>query len=477
MSNHLRLLTPLVFLATLAPIAGFGADLSQAYIDSVDNDPVLGAAREGYDASREVVPQSRSQLLPNVFVAAQGSENKRDQPGSRTVDTDPGSPSFGELVPVGSTNFREHGWQAQLIQPLFDAEAWFTYKGSLARREQAASDFEATEDELIVRVAAAYLDVLRAQALLESTQAEEAAVKRQLEQIQQRFDVGLVAITDVLESTAAFDLAQVRRIQAEGDHDIFFETLATLTGVKYQELARLSEELPVINPEPVDVEQWVATALEENPLVDSAKQQLAAAEQELKARISGHLPTIDAEVTYNSFTTHGNAFFGDKTELSTYGLRLQMPIYQGGFTSSRVREARSRSMEAREFLRGRELVVERDTRNLLMRVVTDVQRVRARLRAIRSSESALEAIETGYEVGTRNIVDVLDAQRVLFGSQFDYADSRYNYVLNLLLLKQTAGTLAEQDIDDLNAFSDMSNPVERLTTLSRYQGGAPTSVN
>lgn len=464
--------TARVMLAAAAFCASISqaADLTQAYKDSVDNDPVLGAAKDGYDATSELVPQTRSSLLPNVVVNAQGTENRRTLPGSRVVDTDPNSPTFGQQIPPGTTKFREHGWQAQLIQPLFDAEAWFVYKSSLARRDQAAYDFAATEQDLIVRVASAYLDVLRAEALLESTEAEEAAVKRQLEQVQQRFDVGLVAITDVLESTAAYDLAQVRRIQAQGDHDIFFETLATLTGVNYQEVERFSATLPIINPEPLDADQWVSTALDENYTVRAAQERLAAANQELKARISGHLPTVDAQVSYNSFVTHGSNFLGQKSELGTVGLRVQMPIYQGGFTSSRVREARSRTGEAREFLRGRQLVVERDTRNLLKAVTTDVVRVRARLRAIRSSESALEAIETGYEVGTRNIVDVLEAQRILYASQFDYAESRYNYVLNLLRLKQTAGTLTAKDIDDLNTFSDPNNPVERQVTLSQHLG-------
>jgi outer membrane protein len=152
---------------------------------------------------------------------------------------------------------------------------------------------------------------------------------------------------------------------------------------------------------------------------------------------------------------------------------MQLPIYQGGFVSSRVREARSRAGEAREFLRGRELVVSRDTRNLLQAVTTDVARVKARLRAIRSTESALEAIQTGYEVGTRNIVDVLEAQQRLFLSQFDYADSRYNYVLDLMRLKQTAGTLTPKDIEQVNTFSDMSRPVQRRATLIR-QGSPPT---
>jgi outer membrane protein len=469
-----KYLSVLLAACLLSASLSHAADLSQAYSDSLDNDPVLGAAKQGFDARREVVPQSRSSLLPNISMSGLASENDRNLPGSRTVDSDPSSPTFGQLVPAGSTTFREHGWQAQLIQPLFDAEAWFTYKSSQARREQAEYDFQFTEQELIVRVAAAYLDVLRAQALVESTEADEAAVKRQLEQVQQRFDVGLVAITDVLESTAALDLAEVRRIQADGDLDIFFETLSTLTGVNYPELARLSDRLPIINPEPLDESQWVATALAENLEVRSAQEQLAAADQELRARLSGHLPTLDAQVSYNSFTTHGSAFLGGKSETEVYALRMLLPIYQGGFVSSRVREARARRGEAREFLRGRELVVSRDTRNLLQAVTTDVARVKARLRAIRSTESALEAIQTGYEVGTRNIVDVLEAQQRLFLSQFDYADSRYKYVLGLLQLKQTAGTLTPTDIEEVNSFADVTNPVQRRATLTRQGTTPPT---
>ncbi len=311
-----------------------------------------------------------------------------------------------------------------------------------------------------------YVDILRAQDLVESTRAEEAAVKRQLEQVQQRFDVGLVAITDVLEAKAAYDGTEVRRIQAEGDQSIFFETLRTLTGSSYAEIDRLGADLPIVDPEPIDPEQWVATALAENLTLMSAREQVEAAQRDLRARQSGHLPTVDALASYNHFDTEGISFLGNKINTTTYRLQVSLPIYQGGFTHSRAREARSRLLEAEERLREREWAVRRDTASLLRLVTTDVVRVASRIRAIRSAESALEATQTGYEVGTRNVVDVLLSQQRLYASQFDYADSRYRYVLDLMLLKQTAGVLVAADLAELNSFADATKPVTRIDRLT-----------
>jgi len=444
-------------------------DLSEVYQASKENDPILGAAHADYKARKQALPQARSFLLPNVVFSGQTSANRREFPVPPQLDQNPGSPTFGQLINIPGQDFNEHSWQAQLTQPLLNLELWFNYRSAKSRTVQAKWDYAASQQELIVRVAQAYLNVLRAQDLLESTQAEEAAVKRQLEQVQQRFDVGLVAITDVLDSTAVYDGAVVRRIQADGDHDIFFETLSTLSGISYESLDRLSEALPVVNPEPFDQEVWVSTALETNYTVQAARKQLKAAQQDVHARWSAHLPTVRASVTQNHFVTGGSSFLGGKTDQRTLALQLQVPIYQGGFTQSRTREARYRSDQARQLLANAELTVTRDTRNLWRSVATDVVRVEARLKAIKSAESALEATETGYEVGTRNIVDVLQAQQRLYASQFDYADSRYRYVLDLLLLKQTAGTLSEEDLSDLNLYADAKNPVVRLPSMRNYR--------
>jgi outer membrane protein len=443
-------------------------DLADAYADAKTHDPVLGAARAGLAATQQRVPQARAALLPNINIGGSSSWNERSFP-SPALDFTTGEPIrdpvTGRPLRAPDQNFNEHQWQAQLRQPVLNLESWFDYRSSQKGVESAEWGFASTEQQLIVRTVVAYLNVLRAEDLLDATEAAEAAVKRQLEQVQQRFDVGLVAITDVLEAQAAYDNAVVVRVQAAGDHDIVFEILRTLTGQPYTSVDRIAETLPIVDPSPSNEEEWVDTALSTNLNIRSANSQLQAAERTLRARRSGHLPTIEASVSTSHFVTGGSAFLGSKIDQDIYAVSINMPIYQGGFTSSRAREARSLAEQSRQLLLDQQLTVSRDTRNLFRAVATDVVRVKARLKAIASSESALEATETGYEVGTRNIVDVLQAQNRLYSSQFDYADSRYNYVTNFMLLKQTTGTLADADLQDLNKHADPNDTVEQLNSL------------
>ena len=447
-------------LAASLNAADDGASIEQLYAAAKANDPVLGAAKADYRARKQIVPQSRAALLPTISMGGSTSKNRRSFPGSR-LDLDPNSPSFGQIFTVPSQTSNSHGWNAQLRQPVFNAASWFNYRRAQALSVQAEHDLDNAERNLIVRVAAAYLNVLRAQARVEAARAEEQAVKRQLEQVQQRFDVGLVAITDVLESTAAYDAAVVRRIQADGDHDVFFETLKTITGVAHESVDSLDSALPIVDPEPDDEEAWVARAMNSNLTVLSARQSLTAAQRGHRAVRSAHLPTLSAAISHNYSATGGSGLVASQSEAQSYVLSAQIPIFQGG-AWSRSRESGHQVERARQVLQERESTVIRDTRNLFRAVSTDVVRVQARIRAIKSSESALEATQTGYEVGTRNIVDVLQAQQRLFLSQFDYADSRYNYVLDMLQLKLSAGSLAESDIGDLSDYTDPSNPVVRI---------------
>ncbi len=452
--------------ALMCAATAHAANVTNVYQAAVENDPVLGAAKQDYAAREQIVPQTRAALLPNIALNGSTSYNRLEFPGSTTVDTNPTSPTFGQLRGVPGDEFNQHSWQAQLVQPVIDVAAYYTYSSSKALKAQAAEDYAASEQDLIVRVVSAYLEVLRSQAALDSTSAEEAAVKRQQEQVQQRFDVGLVAITDVLDATAAYDDVVVRRIQAERDQGIRFETLYTLTGTSYQELDQISTSLPIVNPDSVDEDKWVAIGLANNPNVLAARQAEVAAQRDLRARQAGHLPTVDAIASYNDAVTGGPSFLGGKTKTRTYALQFSMPIYQGGFTTSRVREGRARLLQSQELLRDREWTVSRNIRNLLRAVTTDVIRVQARIKAIKSSTSALDATQTGYEVGTRNIVDVLQSQQRLYLSQFDYADSRYNYVRDLLLLKQVAGTLTAEDVARLNSYTDPQQPVKRLGAVT-----------
>jgi outer membrane protein len=445
----------LTLTATLTSAGAWSANLQEAYDAAKGYDPVVGAARAQLDANEEAIPQTRSLLLPNIGMSGNTSWNKREILGS-------GQPAL---------EYNDHGWGAGLSQPILDMESWYTHSSAKAGVAASRYNFESTEQNLIVRTIAAYLDVLRADSLVESARRAESATERQLEQVQQRFDVGLVAITDVLEAQSGHDNTVVVRVQAVGDQDIFFEVLRALTGQPFNEILDISESLPVINPEPGDVEEWVTTAMSTNWTVKSAEEQLIASNRTVRARRSGHLPTIDGTISYNHFVTGGvQSFFGGKTDSTVYGLRATLPIYQGGFINSRTKEAQALAERSRQQLADARLTISRDTRNIFRRVATDVVRVEARLKAIKSSESALEATETGYEVGTRNVVDVLRAQETFFRSLYDYADSRYNYMLSLILLKQQSGVLNEEDLTELNKFADPNTVISRITTLSLRSG-------
>ena len=436
-------------------------DLIDVFVAAKDNDAVIGAARASFQADKERLPQARSALLPTIIASANTTKTETTTPGVNTPQSR-----------VLEKGYNDNGWNAQLRQPVLNLSSWFGYNSAKAFVKSSSFALASQEQDLIVRVAEAYLNILRTRDRLDTTNAEVTAVKRQLEQVQQRFDVGLVAITDVLESQAAFDAALVRQIQSETDHYISFETLRTLTGRDYDSLATLSEQLPIVNPDPMDEESWVEAALRSNLGVRAAVEQLNAAKNDSRSRLSDYAPTVDATVTRTN-NHNGNPltqlFSPAETETTIYGLQVTLPIFQGGRTTSRMREGRARAEQAREQLLNQRRTVVRNTRSLYKSVTTDVVRVKARLQAIRSAQSALEATQTGYEVGTRNIVDVLQAQQRLFDSQFTYADSRYTYLLNLLRLKQQTGLLAQADLREMNGFMDNSAPVERIISMRESQ--------
>ncbi len=452
-----RLVTRVLAVAALVP-AGIATatTISDIYADALKADPVLAAARASTASRRETVVQSRSALLPQVTASARMLR-------TTTSYVDPVLDFETQELAIPPDEERTgRGWGAELNQPVLNMQSWFGYRGAQALAKQADWELSATDQALITRVADAYLNVLRGEAALESVVAAEQAIHRQLEQVQQRFDVGLVAITDVLEAKAEYDNAVVNRIQAEGNHDSYFEGLRTLTGRPYKEVDQLDESLPIINPEPGNEQEWVQAALAGNYRIQAARQALTAAERQLAAQLSAHLPTITASASYGTNIAGGGRqaiFGGNETNSVTYSLNLNLPLFSGLRTQSNVKQARYDVEQVRQQLIERELTVARDTRNLFRAVLTEVVRVRARAEAIKSAESALEATQTGYEVGTRNIVEVLQAQRRLFQSQFDYATSRYDYVNNLLRLKETAGALDASDIAELNNYMDGDRPV------------------
>ena len=439
-------------------------DLGVVLTDALKNDPKIGAARAGFLARNEIVPQSRAALLPQISLSGSREDDQRRQ---------------NPTGKVFEFYFDQHSWQAELRQPILAVTKYYNLRTAEAQRDAARYDLSSAEQDLLLRVADAYFNVLRAQDQLDSTKAEETAVKRQLEQVQQRFDVGLVAITDVLDAQAVHDNSVVRRIQADSNLDIFFENLHALAGINYDSIDKLSAKLPVIYPEPRDEDQWVNEALASNTAIKSAQESLLAAQRDVNARRADALPTIDAVATYSEFRTSSAASFG-ASDSRAYVLQARMPVFQGGAIASRVREGRYRATQSEQLLEDKKRTVSRDTRNLFRSVLTDVVRVRAGEKSIQSSKAALDASQTGYEVGTRNIVDVLQAQQRLYQAEFTYADSRYSYVTDLLRLKQAAGQLTARDLIELNAFISPTDAVKKQAIGHLYEEDAnamaPTAV-
>ena len=418
--------------------------LVNVYQDAVNNNADLAAAIADYAARKEIVPQARAGLLPNLSAGA-GVNNTRTQMDQPSMTATRSGTAY----------------QATLSQPIFRADRWFQLQAAKAVNEQAALELSATEQNLILQSAQDYFEVLRAQDTLASTKAEEAAFKRQLDQANERFDVGLSDKTDVLQSQASYDTARANRIAAKRRVDDAFEALVTLTNRDYNAIEGIVHTLPVLAPTPNDAKAWVDTASQQNLNLLASNYAVSAAEETLRQRKAGHAPTLDAVASYKRGDNDALGFsnpnftgqnYGGNVEQRSVGVELNIPIYSGGLTSSQVREAYARLSQIEQRREALRRQVVENTRNLHRAVNTDVEQVQARKQSIISNQSALEATEVGYQVGTRNIVDVLDAQRQLYNSVRLYNNTRYDYLIDNLRLKQAAGTLSPADLQELSRY-------------------------
>lgn len=420
-------------------------DLMSVYQEAAANNADLAAARADFQARREGVPQARAGLLPNLSAGARMNDTRT------ALETPAATLSRSGTV-----------YQANLSQPLFRADRWFQLQAAEAVSEQAALELSATEQNLILQSADAYFSVLRAQDNLASTKAEEAAFKRQLDQANERFEVGLSDKTDVLQAQAGFDTARANRIIADRQVEDAFQALITLTNREYRSIEGIQHSLPILTPMPNDATAWVNTAAAQNLNLQASNFAVNAAEETLRQRKAGHAPTLDAVASYQrgdndnlGFTNTerpGEPHYSGDVSQRSIGLELNIPLYSGGLTSSQAREAYQRLSQSEQQREGLRREVVQNTRNLYRAVNTDVETVQARRQSIISNQSALEATEIGYQVGTRNIVDVLDAQRQLYNAVRNYNDARYDYILNNLRLKQAAGTLSPADLDALGRY-------------------------
>ena len=449
----------ILLFSSLTSSLSYGDDLVTILQLALDNDPSLKQAQASYRANRENVIQSRSSMLPSLGVGAGTSRLTSGFTDSQYVNMI--NPLTGETVRTkvrDDHSFRpginNHNWGVSLTQSVFNLPNWYSFQSAEATDRAAAVNLAAQEQDLIMRVASAYFDVLRAQDLLETNIQEEEAAQRSLEQTQQREAVGLVAITDVYDSQAAYDLARNTTILQQDFLRSRYEALEAITGQGHPDIDELLDNFPIVEVEG-NLNQWETQADNNSLAIAAAEFNLDASRQTLRARKSDGLPTLDLQGFYGHIVTapivsQGVQIGGGASDRTQLALNLNIPLYTGGTLSSRKRAAEYNVVAAQESLELTKRELTQNIRNAYRSVNTDVLVVAQRQQSITSAQSALDATELGAEVGTRNIVEVLLARENLFRALRMYADARYTYVIDTLVLKQIAGILTPQDIIELN---------------------------
>jgi len=430
-----RLLLPL--LLSLAAPAAFAEDLLEIYRQAQSHDPIWARARANHQANIEKGPQGRALLLPSVIFNA-GAAKLNQESKTATLD--------------GSFRYRSDAYNVQLTQPLYRKQNFSAYAQGLSGVSQAEAELAIARQDLILRVSATYFDLLAAHDTRDYSAAEKAAIARQLALAKRNYSVGAKTLVDVHEAQARHDQALAQEIVAGIELNSKQEALIQITRGAPAALAKLAARLPLDTPQPNDPEKWTAAAQAQSPQIKVKEEALEIALQEIEKNRGGHYPTLDLVAT-RSYSDAGGSVFGTPIESTTdqIALQLQVPLFQGGGVSSKVRESLARRDEARAGLEQTKREVTRQTREAYVAVVSGISRVRALEQALASNQRALESTVQGFETGVRNGIDVLNAQRDLYRTKRDLSQARYGYLLNRLRLKAAAGTLGEDDVLALNA--------------------------
>jgi len=433
-------------IALLLFVSGYVApdSLLDIYNDALENDPQYKSAEFSYLSGKEIKVQGRAALLPNVTLSAQTNWNEYYQ--------------LGEL----QNEYNNFSTAARITQPLIRLDSWFKYRQSKFLTDAAEADFAYSQQTLIVRTAELYFGVLRAIDNLNAARSEERAIKKQLDQAHQRYEVGLSAITEVQEAQLAYDLSLTAKIRSEGAVYTANESLNALVGREIVSLDGLVNDLNVSNPVPDSKEEWTKKAIENNFRLKAATLRKFASKNNARSVASNHLPKIDIvgtkiesetnQYTFDGINTGGlfNITIPDETQRDTYSLQLSMPIFQGGAVISRTKQAYAESNKSSEDALFTERSVIQDVRSQYSSVVTLVANLKAQRQAVISATSALEATKVGYEVGTRNIVDLLQAEKNLYSAEKDLSNAKYDYLITTLRLHLAAGTLSPENLIEIN---------------------------
>ena len=448
------------------------ASLMDVYQSALLNDPSLREAEANRLATYELKPQARSRFLPQINFGGSYVNSSSDGSSDQIQFTQSGLQAIPTTFDGSSDEF---SYGVELRQTLFRWDQFKAYDKADKQVAKADVDYEIARQDLMLRVSTRYFNVLAAKDTLGSAEAALDATARQLEQAEKRFEVGLIAITDVKEAQAAYDNTTASVIAGKRQLATALESLRELTGEYYTEFAKPGDSLPLAIPAPQDEQAWVDTAMQQNLSTVSNRIAVDIARDDIVLRRTGHYPTVDL-VASNSWADSS----GDQTstgpdpdpnappgstvttnfqterdvESGQISVEFRVPIYSGGRTSSEVKQAVYQHRAAKERLERVMRETERASRDAYLGIMAEMARVKALKRAVESSQTALEATEAGFEVGTRTTVDVLNSRRTLFEAETNYARARYDYILNTIRLKQAAGILTEADMDQVNGWLD-----------------------
>jgi outer membrane protein len=456
--QSMRRFIGLVFLASASASVSAGVDTpadTQTLIDiyqlAKQNDAVLASAQAGNIAAQEKQVQGKALLLPSVGLSANASRIHSDAeyPGRVNAAT--------STIATGAQNYTEswdsYGYRLSVSQPLFRKQNWVSYEQSKNQVAQSDEQLKATVQDLVLRVAQAYFDLLLAQDTVELNIAQQAAISNQLEQAKVSFEVGTATITDVNDAQAKYDQVVAEGIVAKNDVEVKKQAVVRIIGQMPQRIA-IMQEKPALKPvDPSSMDEWVKIGEAQNLQLKIQQKALEIATQELEKAQAGHYPTLDLVANYNKANQNGSNIgsvgrsYIDTTDI---GLQFQVPIYQGGATSSRVREAVANQQKARDDLETSLRQTDFEVQQAFLAATNGLSLVQAVEQAVVSTRSSLDSTKLGYEVGVRTSVDVLNSQQQYFTARRDLLRARYVFLLSKLKLKSAAGMLAEADLTEID---------------------------
>jgi outer membrane protein len=434
----------LIFWAMLCPMSVLAAERPQSLLDiynqALAHDPVLASALSANQAVQELIEQSKALYRPVVYFNAGANATRTDITFSGT-----GVPFQG-----GTQGFSAYNYGIEARQPIYRQQNLVQMAQAKTQINQANKQLHLSLQDLIVRTTQTYFDVLLAQDKVALNNAQKAAILSQLEQAKGYFDAGTATVTDVNEAQARYDLMVAQALAASNEVEIAKRAVQAVTGAIPTQLATAKAD---IKPHALEqtMGQWLEVAGQNNLRIQIQQDNVKFAEQEIERASAGHLPTLDAVASYTDAYANGGAYgFGNDLQTATIGVQLQIPLYQGGATQSRVRQAARNKQKAQDDSDIACRQTELDTQRAYLNLSTSIAQLQAYEQALNSSQSQLDSTRLGYDVGVRTSVDVLNAQQQLFAAKRDLLQARYSYLVNIIRLKAAAGILTETDLADIN---------------------------